>query len=131
MVQKKDSGALSIDLQKQKKIFSVLHCNKVRKIFKYKNGKDGVFSIHFLLHYITKLRKMTRSSVRSSKASAARQALHNSVVLKRELSRKAKLSLFKSVFVPILTYSNESWLITERMRSYMPASKMRFLKKIE
>ena len=41
--------------------------------------------------------------VRSGKASAVMLALHNSVVLKRELSRNAKLSVFKSIFVPILT----------------------------
>ena len=42
---------------------------------------------------------------RSGKASAEMRALHYSVVLKRdELSRKAKLSVFKSIFVPILTY---------------------------
>ena len=32
------------------------------------------------------------------------RALHYSVVMKRELSKKAKLSIFKAVFVPILTY---------------------------
>ena len=40
-------------------------------------------------------------NVRSGKTSAMMRALHHSVVLKWELPRKAKLSLFKSVFVPI------------------------------
>ena len=47
-------------------------------------------------------------------------------VIKRELSKKAKLSVFKAVFVPILTYGHESWVITERMRSQVQASEMRF-----
>jgi len=34
-----------------------------------------------------------------------------SVATKRELSNTAKLSVFKSVFVPILTYGHESWVI--------------------
>ena len=38
--------------------------------------------------------------VRSGKASAVMRALHLSVVLKRELSRKAKLSLFSPYFSP-------------------------------
>ena len=42
------------------------------------------------------------------KASAVMRALHHSVVMKRELSKKAKLSIFKAVFVPILTYRHES-----------------------
>ena len=59
------------------------------------------------------------------------RALHNSVVMKRELSKKAKLSIFQAVFVPILTYDHESWGVTERVRSQVQASEMRFLQKIE
>ena len=51
--------------------------------------------------------------------------------MKRELSKKAKLSIFKAVCVPILTYSHESWVMTERMRSQVQASEMRFLRRIE
>ena len=40
---------------------------------------------------------------RIGKASAVIRALHYSVVMKREWSKKAKLSIFKAVFVPILT----------------------------
>jgi len=36
------------------------------------------------------------------------------VVTKRKLSNTGKLSVFKSVFVPILTYGRESWVMTER-----------------
>jgi len=36
------------------------------------------------------------------------------VVTKRELSNTAKLSVFKSVFVQILTYGYEVWVMTER-----------------
>ena len=49
--------------------------------------------------------------------------------MKRELSKKAKLSIFKIVFVPILTYGHESWVITERVRSQVQASEMRFFTK--
>ena len=68
---------------------------------------------------------------RISKASAVMRALHYSVVMKRELSKKAKLSIFKAVFVPILTYGHESWVMTKRMRSQVQASEMRFLQRIE
>ena len=64
-------------------------------------------------------------------ASAVMRALHYSVVMKRELSKKAKLSIFKTVFVPILTYDHESWVMTERMRSQVQASEMRYLRRIE
>ena len=68
---------------------------------------------------------------RIDKASAIMRALHYSVVIKRELSKKAKLSIFKAVCVPILTDGHESWVMTERVRSQMQASEIRFLQKIE
>ena len=64
-------------------------------------------------------------------ASAVMRAPHYSVVMKRELSKKAKLSIFKAVFVPILTYGHESWVMTERVRSQVQASEVRVLRKIE
>ena len=44
-------------------------------------------------------------NIRIGKTGAVTRALHYSVVMKRELSKKAKLSIFKTVSVPILTYS--------------------------
>ena len=43
--------------------------------------------------------------------------LYRSVVTKWELSNTTKLSLFKLVFVPILTYGHESWVMTEKIIS--------------
>ena len=57
--------------------------------------------------------------------------LHYSVVLKRELSRKAKLSVLKAIIVPILAYGHESWKMTERVWSQMQASEIKFLRKIK
>ena len=68
---------------------------------------------------------------RIGKASAVMRVLHYSVVMRRELSKKAKLSIFKTVFVPILTYGHESWVVTDRMRSQVQESEMRFLRRIE
>ena len=59
------------------------------------------------------------------------RALHYSVVMKRELSEKAMLSIFKTVFVPIISYGHESWVVTESVRSQVQTSKMRFLQRIE
>ena len=67
----------------------------------------------------------------TGKASAVMRALHYSVVMKRELSKMAKLSIFKAVFVPIFTYGHESWVMTKRVRSQAQACEMRFLQKIE
>ena len=50
--------------------------------------------------------------IRIGKASAVMLVLPYSVVMKRELSKQAKLSIFKAVFVPILTYGHEAWVTT-------------------
>jgi len=52
------------------------------------------------------------------------------VVTKQELSITAKLSVFKSVFVLILTYAHKSWVMTERILSQVPATKLGFLRRV-
>ena len=59
---------------------------------------------------------------RIGKASAVMRALHYSVVMKRELSKKAKLSIFKAVFVPVLTYGHESCLSNDQKSAITSAS---------
>ena len=53
-------------------------------------------------------RQNDKQDTRIGKDSAVRQALHYFVVIKRELSKKAKLAIFKIVCVPILAYGYES-----------------------
>ena len=57
-------------------------------------------------------------------------SLYRSVVVKRELSRKAKLSIYRSIYVPTLTYGHELWVMTERIRSRIQASEMSFLRRV-
>ena len=47
-------------------------------------------------------------------ASPVMRVLHRSVMMKRELSRKAKLSIYQSISVPTLTYSHELWVVIEK-----------------
>ena len=42
-----------------------------------------------------------------SAASAVMWALYQTVVVKKELSQKAKLSIYQSVYVPTLTYGHK------------------------
>ncbi|KAK3512666.1 hypothetical protein QTP70_020883 [Hemibagrus guttatus] len=46
--------------------------------------------------------------------SAAAAVMYWSVVVKKELSRKAKLSIYQSIYVPTLTYGHELWVKTKR-----------------
>ena len=67
---------------------------------------------------------------RIGKASAIMRALHYPIFMKQELSKKAKLSIFKRVFVLILTFGHESWVMTERVRSQLQASDITFLQRV-
>ncbi|MDG2590061.1 hypothetical protein P7M45_24300, partial [Vibrio parahaemolyticus] len=42
------------------------------------------------------------------------------VVVKRELSWKAKLLFYWSIYISTLTYGHELWVVTERMRYKRP-----------
>uniref|UniRef100_A0A8C6KM13 Reverse transcriptase domain-containing protein n=1 Tax=Nothobranchius furzeri TaxID=105023 RepID=A0A8C6KM13_NOTFU len=67
---------------------------------------------------------------RIGSSSAVMRTLSRSVVVKRELSQKARLSIYRSIYVPILTYGHELWVMTERTRSQIQAAKMSFLRRV-
>ncbi|KAI3354868.1 hypothetical protein L3Q82_004665 [Scortum barcoo] len=62
-------------------------------------------------------------------ASAVMRSVYRTVVVKKELSRKAKLSIYRSIYVPTLTYGHELWVMTERTRSRIQAAEMSFLRR--
>ena len=55
------------------------------------------------------------------------RVLCRSAATKRELSNTAKFSVFKSPFLSLLTYGNESLVISERFLSQVHAGEMGFL----
>ncbi len=63
-------------------------------------------------------------------ASAVMRAMYRSIVEKKELSRKAKLSIYRSIYVPTLTYGHELCVMTERTRSRIQAAEMSFLRRV-
>ncbi|KAK3523213.1 hypothetical protein QTP86_022937 [Hemibagrus guttatus] len=63
-------------------------------------------------------------------AAAVMWSMYRSVVVKKELSRKAKLSIYQSIYVPTLTYGHELWVMTERVRSRIQAAEMSFLRRV-
>ncbi|KAK3507209.1 hypothetical protein QTP70_010211 [Hemibagrus guttatus] len=59
-------------------------------------------------------------------AAAVMRSMYWSVVVKKELSWKVKLS----IYVPTLTYGHELWVMTERVRSRIQAAEMSFLRRV-
>lgn len=55
-------------------------------------------------------------------SSAVMQTLHGSVMVKREPSPRAKLSMHRSIFVPTFTDGHEFWVVTERTRLRVQAA---------
>ena len=50
--------------------------------------------------------------------------------MKKELSQKAKLSIYRFVSVPTLTLGHERWVMTERTRLRLQAARMGFLRRV-
>ena len=51
-------------------------------------------------------------------------------VLLLYLGHMRNLTIFRSVYVPILTYGHECWILKEKVRSQVQAAQMGFLRKI-
>ena len=75
-------------------------------------------------------RQNSELDIHIGKASAVMRQLHRSVVLKRGLCTRAKLSIFRSVYVPILTCGHKCWIRNEKVRSRVQAAEMGFLRRI-
>ncbi|KAK3565106.1 hypothetical protein QTP86_033155, partial [Hemibagrus guttatus] len=63
-------------------------------------------------------------------AAAVMQSMYRSVVVKKDLSRKVKLSIYQSIYAPTLIYGHELWVMTERVRSRIQAAEMSFLRRV-
>ena len=55
------------------------------------------------------------------------KALLQSVVVKKELNQKAKLSIYWSIFFSTLTFNHEIWVVTERTILRIQLTEMFFL----
>ncbi|KAK3557566.1 hypothetical protein QTP70_030495, partial [Hemibagrus guttatus] len=63
-------------------------------------------------------------------AAAVMRSMYRSVVVKKELSRNVKLLIYQSIYVPTLTYGHELWVMIERVRSWIQAAEMSFLRRV-
>lgn len=49
---------------------------------------------------------------------------------KKDLSPKAKLSTYRSTYLPTLTYWHEIWISTKRTKSWIQEAELSFLRKL-
>lgn len=67
---------------------------------------------------------------RIDSAAKVYHSLRNSFLGKREVSLKAKMSIYRAVFVPILTFGCESWVLTKRLKSKIQSIEMKYLRRV-
>ena len=67
---------------------------------------------------------------RISAASAVMWTSYWTIVMKKELSQKTKLSDYQSVYVPTLSCGHELWIVAERKRSRIQAAEMSFHRRV-
>lgn len=60
-------------------------------------------------------------------ASTVMQGLYRTIVVKRELSQKAKFSIYQSIYSLTFTYGHKLYVVTKRMRLWIQAVEMSFV----
>lgn len=67
---------------------------------------------------------------RISNTSRLYQAIKNSFLNKKEISRAVKMSVYKTVFIPTLIFGCESWVLTKRLKSKIQRMEMLYLRRV-
>nr|CAH7736900.1 unnamed protein product [Callosobruchus chinensis] len=68
---------------------------------------------------------------RLMKASKLYHTLRRSFICKKEISRKTKITVYKTIFRPVLTFGSESWLLSDRQKSKIQALEMKYLRGVK
>jgi DNA gyrase/topoisomerase IV subunit A len=57
--------------------------------------------------------------------------LNKNYINKKEISKKMKLTVYKTTYLPTLTYSSETWSLTTKHIGQIQSMEMRYLRRIE
>ena len=67
---------------------------------------------------------------RISSATKLFYALARPFIGRREISRKTKMTIYKTIYSPILTYGSDSWVLNDAQKSRLQATEMKYLRRV-
>lgn len=76
-------------------------------------------------------RQETDIEERIDKTVKTYHAIRASFIKKKEISKGTKMTIFKTIFRPILTFGSESWVLNRRLESKLQAVEMKFLRSVK
>ncbi|KAI5754287.1 hypothetical protein M8J77_007444 [Diaphorina citri] len=68
---------------------------------------------------------------RVANATKCFHSLRRGFINKQEVGKQTKVTVFKTVYRPTLTYSAESWTLTSKHKSRLQATEMKYLRRVE
>lgn len=57
--------------------------------------------------------------------------MNKAILNNKQVSKRTKMTLYKTIYRPSLTYGSETWVMNQRAKSKIQATEMRFLRRVE
>lgn len=68
---------------------------------------------------------------RINKVNKLYYTMNKTFINKREVTKKTKMNVYKTIFRPILTYGSETWTLSNRMKKKLEATEMKYLRRVK
>lgn len=122
---------LKINIEKTK----VMAIGKTDEVMRIKLKGEEIEQVDTFKYLGVKIQKTgTMEAELNDRLEAATKlyySLNNAFIRKKEVSRKTKIIVYKTIFKSVLLYGSESWTLSKRMASKVQAIEMKFLRGVK